>query len=382
MSRRDPLRLLYLSPVPLGSFAQRPHHFVHWFHQRYGGDVLWVDPGPSRLPRSSDWPRLVKHFQPPGPTLGPDWRHAPWLQHVQAKFLPVEPWAWGRTLNCTLWRDLLEQTDAFVTPETVLVFGKPCALSLALAQRYRQQPCIFDAMDHMPGFLSGVSRRWMVQAERALAEQVDAIWASSHALAEHHSDHADKVRLVLNALTHPPSARAQAQPSGQVLGYLGVIDRWFDWDLITALAKTVPQVTIELIGPVHVSAPRPLPSNVRCLPPVPQHQVYQAMKGFDVGLIPFVSNDVTAYVDPVKYYEYRALGLPVLSTRFGEMGRRQAADGVYFWDQLMSGGLDLPTLMSSQSDEQTRQAFCKRNSWQSRFDSVAETLYLPKHPGS
>ena len=84
----------------------------------------------------------------------------------------------------------------------------------------------------MPGFLTGVSRRWMVQAERALAEKADAIWASSHALAEHHIDHAGKVRLVLNALTHPPSAPAQVQKAGQVLGYLGVIDRWFDWDLI------------------------------------------------------------------------------------------------------------------------------------------------------
>jgi hypothetical protein len=374
MSRRDPQSLLYLSPVPLGSFAQRPHHFVHWFHQRFGGDVLWVDPGPSRLPRGSDWSRLVKYFQPPGPPLGPDWRDAPWLQHVLAKVLPLEPWAWGRYINRTLWRDLLRQADAFVTPATVLVLGKPCALSLALAQRYPQQRCIFDAMDHMPGFLTGVSRRWMVQAERALAEQVDAIWASSHALAEHHSDHAGKVSLVLNALTHPPSVREQSQPPAQVFGYLGVIDRWFDWDLIKALATAVPQATIELVGPVHVPAPWPLPSNVRCLPPVPQHQVYQAMQGFDVGLIPFASNDVTAYVDPVKYYEYRALGLPVLSTRFGEMSHRHASDGVYFWDQLMSGEVDIATLIAGQPTEGDRQEFCDSNNWERRFDSVAHSL--------
>lgn len=374
MSRRDPLRLLYLSPVPLGSFAQRPHHFVHWFHQRYDGEVLWVDPGPSRLPRGSDWPRLVKHFQLAGPALGPDWRHAPWLQHAQAKVLPVEPWAWGRRINRTLWRDLLNQTDAFVTPETVLVFGKPCALSLALSQRYPQQRCIFDAMDHMPGFLTGASRLWMVQAERALAEQADAIWASSHALAEHHRDHAGKVHLVLNALTYPHSARVQAQPSGQVLGYLGVIDHWFDWDLITALATAIPQATIELVGPVHVPAPRSLPSNVHCLPPVPQQQVYQAMQRFDVGLIPFAKNDVTAYVDPVKYYEYRALGLPVLSTRFGEMSHRNASDGVYFWDQLISGEVDIATLIACQPTEGHRQEFCDSNNWERRFDSVAHSL--------
>lgn len=382
MFRRDPLRLIYLSPVPLGSFAQRPHHFVHWFHQRYGGDVLWIDPGPSRLPRRSDWPRLAKYFQSSSPTLGPDWRDAPWLQHVIAKVLPFEPFAWGRWVNRVLWQDLLKQTDDFVNPETVLVLGKPCALSLALIQRYPQQRCIFDAMDHMPGFLTGVSRRWMVQAERGLAQQADAIWASAHALVEHHSDHADKVSLVLNALTQPPLARKQPDRTGLVFGYLGVIDRWFDWGLITALAKAFPDASVELVGPIHVPAPGPLPSNVHCLPAVPQQQVYQAMERFDVGLIPFASNDVTAYVDPVKYYEYRALGLPVLSTRFGEMSRRNASDGVVFWDQLILGKLDLPALLASQASEQTRLSFCERNSWTCRFNSVADTLCFPSTPES
>ena len=98
------------------------------------------------------------------------------------------------------------------------------------------------------------------------------------------------------------------------------------------------------------------------------------MAGFDVGLIPFANNDVTAYVDPVKYYEYRALGLPVLSTRFGEMSHRNATDGVYFWDQLMSGEVDIATLIAGQPTEGHRQEFCDSNSWKRRFDSVAHSL--------
>jgi hypothetical protein len=85
-------------------------------------------------------------------------------------------------------------------------------------------------------------------------------------------------------------------------------------------------------------------------------------------------------VDPVKYYEYRALGLPVLSTRFGEMSHRNATDGVYFWDQLISGELNMAMLMNRQADDQTRQTFCERNSWARRFDSVVQTLCLSKHP--
>jgi hypothetical protein len=282
--------------------------------------------------------------------------------------------AWGRRLNTKLWIPLLEQVDAFVCPETVMVFGKPCALSIALAKRYPKQRCVFDAMDSMPGFCFGASRRWMVQAEQALAHQADAIWVSSHALASHYRDHAAKVSLVLNALTQPPQAPVKTNTNRLVLGYLGVIDRWFDWTLITSLARACPQATIELVGPMHTLSPEPLPSNVHCLPAVPQHEVYQVMLKFDVGLIPFALNDVTAYVDPVKYYEYRAMGLNVLTTRFGEMNHRNESDGVYFWDQLTSGALDLEALAASRHGEVNRQEFCQNNSWKQRFDAVAHCL--------
>jgi hypothetical protein len=98
------------------------------------------------------------------------------------------------------------------------------------------------------------------------------------------------------------------------------------------------------------------------------------MARFHVGLIPFANNDVTAYVDPVKYYEYRAMGMNVLTTRFGEMNHRNEADGVYFWDQLTSGKLDLKSLAASKPTEADRQAFCQNNSWARRFNAAAHSL--------
>lgn len=386
MKRSTPERLLYLSPSPLSSFAQRPHHFVHWFHQRYDAPVLWIDPGPSRLVRTSDWPRLVRHVHrirnhlsgaTPPPALGPLWQKDTWLQHAKANVLPIEPYAWGRWINKILWQQLFHRTDGFVNDKTLLVMGKPCALALALAKRYPQNHCVFDAMDHMPGFCTGVSRQWMLQAEARQARQAHTIWASSHALAEIHAEQSHKISIVLNALTSPPKHTVAKNPrpgKAPVLGYLGVIDRWFDWTLIIALARQYPQAQIQIIGPIHSPPPTALPDNVQCLPPVAQHQVYQAMAQFDVGLIPFALNEVTHYVDPVKYYEYRALGMPVLSTRFGQMAHRQAEDGVHFWDQLENGSLQLETLLASTASEAQRKEFCEHNTWGQRFDAAAHTL--------
>ena len=163
-----------------------------------------------------------------------------------------------------------------------------------------------------------------------------------------------------------------------MLGYLGVIDRWFDWALVTDLARRYPHARIQLIGPQHSPPPGMLPDNVQCLSPVPQHQVYQAMAQFDVGLIPFVLNDVTRYVDPVKYYEYRALGLPVLTTRFGEMAHRGIEDGVHFWDRIQAGYTSLQSILDARTGESERQVFCENNTWQKRFDAHAHTLEI--HP--
>jgi hypothetical protein len=58
------------------------------------------------------------------------------------------------------------------------------------------------------------------------------------------------------------------------------------------------------------------------------------MKSFDVGLIPFLRNNATRAVDPIKYYEYRSLGLPVISTVFGDMAYKDGDPGLFMVSEL------------------------------------------------
>ena len=84
-------------------------------------------------------------------------------------------------------------------------------------------------------------------------------------------------------------------------------------------------------------------------------------------MIPFRSNALTAGVDPIKYYDYRAAGLPVLSTRFGEMTRRGSGDGVYFLDG--AGGLAeaVAAALAHRSDPVEISRFRRNNNWTARF---------------
>lgn len=369
------MKLIYLSPVPLNSFAQRPHHFVEWFHRRFKAEVMWVEPGPSRLLKTSDWRRLR-----PGKSqaLGPAWRQESWVAHLKFSVLPLEPLAWGRRMNRFQWRDGLERMEAFITPDTWIVVGKPCALAMELAALYPNNPLVFDAMDNIPFFFKGLSKAWMHEVEIKLAERADWILTSSTALVSKFTGHGTRVRKVLNGLTMPKSEPSSVPPIEKVVfGYVGVIASWFDWDAVLRLAMRNPRAEIRLIGPCDIPPPAFMPENIVFRPAIAQEQVYDAMREFTVGIIPFHINTLTDYVDPVKYYEYRAVGLPVLSTRFGEMQQRSAEEGVFFFEDL-ADVTSADELFKKQASADQKTLFCKDNNWDKRFDSID----FFKHVGS
>lgn len=369
LSKPGQKRLVYLSPVSLSSFAQRPHHFVDWFHRRFDAEVVWIDPGPSRFPRWNDWRRVwgSRSLR----SLGPSWAQAPWVQRVQFPTLPLEPLRWGRWINRMLRQHDLAQLDAFVDENTWIVFGKPCDLALELCGRYPQATTVFDVMDSMSAFSHGWASQWMATAEDELVRHSRWILTSSTALEARFAQYAPKVRKAMNGLSSPPALapRSAAGAAPCVLGYVGLIASWFDWDAVIRLAKLASNAEVWLIGPCECSVPSDLPSNIRLLPPIAHNAVYSAMQDFSVGLIPFKVNALTEFVDPVKYYEYRALGLPVLSSCFGEMRQRSREDGVFFFEDLQDS-VALSTCLQHCTDAATSGAFCETHNWDAHFDTV------------
>ena len=258
------MRLLYLSPVPLASFAQRPHHFVELFHRRFDAHVLWIEPYPARLPRMEDVGRL-RHRD--GDPVSAPWTGAPWVETLRVPALPFEPLAPGRTLNHLLWRRALARVDEFVAPDTVIVVGKPCALALELARRYPRQGIVFDAMDNVPAFAQGLSHRWLAFAEETLGCRSRLVIASSSALGERFRPMARELRVVRNGLVLPAADAQHAPPRSAgdrlVLGYVGSIASWFDWIAVDRLAECFPRAHVQLWDPARIR-PRGYVTTSRC----------------------------------------------------------------------------------------------------------------------
>ena len=98
-----------------------------------------------------------------------------------------------------------------------------------------------------------------------------------------------------------------------------MIHDWIDLDLIAYVAEQRPTWTIALIGKTAVDVTRLLRyPNVRLLGRKTYESLPGYCKAFSVGLMPFVVNELTASVNPIKLREYLSAGLPVVSTDLPE----------------------------------------------------------------
>jgi hypothetical protein len=101
-----------------------------------------------------------------------------------------------------------------------------------------------------------------------------------------------------------------------IVGYFGhLTDHWFDWVAVEAAAARLPELRFEVIG---FDAPdRMVPRNIEYLGGKSHDELVQIAARWEVGLIPFKAGRLARSVDPIKIYEYLALGLKVVSTQMG-----------------------------------------------------------------
>jgi glycosyltransferase involved in cell wall biosynthesis len=125
-----------------------------------------------------------------------------------------------------------------------------------------------------------------------------------------------KVHPLLEKFPHP------------VCGFLGILQDRIDTNILKYLAESNPEMSVVLAGPVWKNFPQAELNkyqNVHFLGPIKHWEIPMLYNGFDVGIIPYKSNKFVKSTDPMKYYEYLATNLPVVSTpipgseRFGEM---------------------------------------------------------------
>lgn len=181
------------------------------------------------------------------------------------------------------------------------------------------RPILFDLLDDWTRHYAFKAVAGEVDsAYRVLFERADVVTANSEetaALAVRFGR--SDVHLVLNGCEPSRFAQVSRASGALTIGYVGKIGRRLDLDLICATVEGVPDVRFVFAGPIlDAEYRKPLRrlANLDLLGDVHYRDVPALLESFDVGWVPHRVGDGEVGGDVIKTYEYRAAGLPVLTT--------------------------------------------------------------------
>lgn len=261
----------------------------------------------------------------------------------------------------------------------------------ALFDRFDRPAIVYDLLDDLSIYDAdeiGYPEERRVRAHHPhVMAAADVVIVSNPLLAERHRAERADLLLVQNGVDPAifgtgvarPADLPDPDPARPTIGYHGAVAHWFDFDLITAVARRAPDWRFVLVGPVDERVRREadllaaLP-NVELMGERPSDAMPGYVQGFDVGAIWFQITEMTQGVTPLKMYEYLAAGVPCVSTPLPacveEPAVATAADPDTFVARLRealaaSGDLNLMV---------ERRKAAEAHSWQARLEPALERL--------
>lgn len=246
--------------------------------------------------------------------------------------------------------------------------------------------CIDDLSVHAP---NPAMRRLFQTWEARLLEKCHAIVTTAEALRDDLARRRPGLpaALIRNAVD-PAAFRAAAARAARpadlpadgrpIIGFVGALFEWIDWPLLLRAADALPDARFVFVGPhnqpqqIEALARR---GNVRLLGPRPYDAVAAYVAAFDVCWVPFAAGHITRAANPVKIYEYLALGKPVVTT---------AVADPHAFAGLIEAGHDADAVIEAlrralgaagpTPDAEARRAYADANSWSARASDYMEFL--------
>ncbi len=156
------------------------------------------------------------------------------------------------------------------------------------------------------------------------------------------------------------------------VGFIGSLDPRFDIDTVEYVISKLPNFDFEFTGDMRNEALKSRMkkfANVKFFDPIKPNDVPELLAAYDVGIIPYIVNEVNKNIYPLKINEYLAVGVPVVMNAFAVLPE---------FDGLVSVSTNKDDFVQKLIDETKNDTsakiikrinFASANSWEARTEN-------------
>jgi len=155
--------------------------------------------------------------------------------------------------------------------------------------------------------------------------------------------------------------------------YVGTISEWFDFESLIAILENFPVIRFVLIGPSDITIP--VHERLLVQGSVEHSKLPDYLGKASALIMPFKINDLILSVNPVKLYEYIAVGCPVITCQYDEINKFH--DYVYSYDTISELELIIGNLIDGELEVKSKESrieFLVKNTWTERAKLIKTEL--------
>jgi len=311
-------------------FNRHPHCLEHLVRRLIPFNrVLWVETIGMRSPKLSIydlkrvWQKLGTWFRRSTKSTGGETSLPANLSLISPLMIPYNRYRLIRKLNRFLVvRSVKKAMRVLAFQQPILLTSIPstCDFIDHLGEALSIYYCV-DEFSLWPGIDPGV----IGPMERELISKVDLVLTTSDALFEAKQ----KLHPGTELLTHGVDVEhfrvlGEARGNRKKVGFFGLIDERVDRTLLLALSKRFPSVEFHFIGEVVVElGSLHKQQNLIWHGKLSYDKLPEAIQDYSLFILPYLVNELTRFINPLKIKEYLATGRPVVTTSLKELERFQ-----------------------------------------------------------
>lgn len=385
-NKKEQKKILYISLVDWFWIKQRPHHIPEILSENDYVDFVcirsWIKNDKTLQTHDTSEKNLDKVV----------FKINDNLTIYRKKILPKGAIPLIRAININLFMKPFISRLQKKNKYDAVILTHPSQFAFLDLSYFENTKIIYDCMDNYGAF-TGAASSIIASAESLLVKRADFIVVSSNnlknKLSENYQNEREKITVInngvdmdtfaLNNVNDTEKGTLVKDNNRKKVAYIGTVSDWVNIPMIYKLAQEMTDVDFYIVGPLdrHINMDEYSNlDNMFFTGPRPYYTIPALIKQMDIMIMPFILNEVVESVNPVKIYEYLAMGKPVIATGYSETYKFSDLIETYETEKEFTELLvnQLSKNISSPEVIEKRITFASNNSWKQRANGFKELI--------